>query len=339
LLTFLGSLAALGLGGLRILRSQTGLARLGTAACLAGIAGELVWGLQDVLWVTPPFLSFPVWGLVGLLLASGRLGEIDPPLRASDDQIMPTRIGPEKVRLILVGLAILVVLLPSLTYAQYSGGYLAFQEQRWEDAAESLQAAARSAPLNAHLPAMLGQTYLELGDTGAAVSAYQRAAQLKQAYSPYQAQLGWLAWLQGNRQKAKGFFEDALEMDPGEIWQAGLRANLGLMDAADGRPAMRWICSTKRSKPILSCQLQFIGRRTLQMPRMVALEQISKSALPIWVNHHLSLRCGCTVIWAFRISPPASLLRRSRGQAFYPLTMCCRECNPIHPRLMSTELP
>jgi tetratricopeptide (TPR) repeat protein len=154
----------LGLRGLRILRSQTGLARLGTAACLAGIAGELVWGLQDVLWVTPPFLSFPVWGLVGLLLTSTRLNECGNPTEANRAVLLPGGAHLSRFRIFLVGLAVVAVLLPSMAAAHYSAGYLAFQERRWEEAKLRLESAARYAPFNAQHQAMLGQVYLELSD-------------------------------------------------------------------------------------------------------------------------------------------------------------------------------
>jgi tetratricopeptide (TPR) repeat protein len=235
LLTFLGSLAALGLGGLRILRSQTGLARLGTAACLAGIAGELVWSLQDVLWVTPPFLSFPVWALVGLLLASPRLNDAANPVRANRAAHLPERSHRSRFRLFLVGLAVVVALLPAMAAAQYSAGYLAFQERRWDEAKLRLESAARYAPFNAQHQAMLGQVYLELRDIDRAILSFERANELKQGFSPHLSQLGWLAWLQGDKEKAESYFMNALSVDPGEIWQEGLYSSLGLVYSSDGR--------------------------------------------------------------------------------------------------------
>jgi tetratricopeptide (TPR) repeat protein len=225
----------LGLGGLRILGSQTGLARLGAAACLAGIAGELIWSLQDVLWVTPPFLSFPVWGLVGLLLTSPRLNDAANPVRANRAVLQPGGAHLSRFRMFLVGLAVVVVLLPSMAAAQYSAGYLAFQERRWDEAKLRLESAARYAPFNAQHQAMLGQVYLELSDIDNAFSSFERANELKQGFSPYLSQLGWLAWLQGDKEKAESYFMNALSTDPGKIWQEGLNSNLGLIYSSDGR--------------------------------------------------------------------------------------------------------
>jgi O-antigen ligase len=82
-LGFIAFLNVLGWFGLRAWNVTDGKMRLLVAACLGGISAELAWGMQDVSWVTPPFFSFPVWGLVGLIAAAYRLSAEEPTLQGA----------------------------------------------------------------------------------------------------------------------------------------------------------------------------------------------------------------------------------------------------------------
>jgi len=230
LVTFVGLLVTIFRKGLQIWRSSNGTPRLWVAACLAGIVGELAWGTLDVLWVTPPFFSFPVWALLGLLFASS---SSNPPVAVKP---VVHRI-PLVISASLFVLAITIVLLPAVASSHYAAGFLAFQERRWADATRHLEQTTRLAPLNPQFHELLARSYLEQGEVERATSTYEHASVLKRGYSPYSSQLGWLAWLQGDIGQAVYYFQRAVEQDPGENWRDGLHADLGLAYAAQGRYA------------------------------------------------------------------------------------------------------
>ncbi len=91
-------------------------------------------------------------------------------------------------------------------------------------------------PLSNQAYWMLSKAELELGQPDRAAASLQKAISLKRGFSPYLAQAGWLAWLQGDLQAAEGYFTQAVESDPLESWTPGLHANLGLLRAHQGRP-------------------------------------------------------------------------------------------------------
>ena len=205
--------------------------RLLVAACLAGIAGESSWGLLDVTRETPPFFSFPVWAIVGLLLALSRF--------PSDEHTELVKVEPifETIKLsrVIMGVAVFVALLSSLASNQYASGFLAFQEHRWRDAAKNFQMAVYLDPLSAHYRWMLSKVDLETGQIEQARQNLDQAIALKQGYSPYLAQAGWLAWYQDDLKAANQHFEEAIVSDSLEGWTTGLYANLGLLKAYQGQ--------------------------------------------------------------------------------------------------------
>jgi tetratricopeptide (TPR) repeat protein/O-antigen ligase len=230
LVSFGGVLFALGRLGWRAW-SNPGIPRRRVAGCIAGIVGALAWGMLDVLWVTPLFFSFPVWGIVGLLLALDR---------ADGEKSLPEQEkgNPEHIHMVLTGLILIAalggVLVPSLATSCYIRGFVRLQEQRWTEAALALKNAIRYAPLNAHYHQLLAEAYLGQDDTALAQSAYENALAHKQGYSPYLTQLGWLAWLSEGAAAAAPYFEAAIAQDPSEAWRDGLHANLGLAYIAQG---------------------------------------------------------------------------------------------------------
>lgn len=232
LLALLGMLAALVWTGVKIWKQTRPELKLLAAACLAGIAGDLAWGLLDVIRETPPFFSFPIWLVIGLLLSlpAGEQTEVETSVPSHP------LLGTTWLTGIAVAAGLLLVLLPSITSNRYSSGFLAFQEHRWEDAARNFRQAAAFNPLNAQYAWMQSKAELELEQWEQAEASLQKANKLKQGYSPYLAQAGWLAWMRGNLQAANTYFEAALENDPLESWTSGLYANLGLLKASQGKP-------------------------------------------------------------------------------------------------------
>ncbi len=228
--SFAGLLLAMVLLGLRVWRGSNGAPRLWAAGCLAGIAGALLWGVMDVLSVTPPFFSFPIWGLAGLLLALDRLKD---PASYPVDRVWrsPTYAWG------IVALAVAFVLRPAFASASYASGFEALQEQRWKDARSHLGKAACFRPLDPRPRQLMAEACLGAGDTACAALAYERASELRQDYSPYYSQLGWLAWLNGDLDQAVAYFQAAVEADPDEAWRDGLHADLGLTYAAQGLAA------------------------------------------------------------------------------------------------------
>lgn len=239
-LTFIGLLAVILILGLRTWRQCNGPLRVWTAGCLAGIVGALAWGMLDVLWVTPPFFSFPVWGLVGLLVAAARGSGTAEGRRWTMDRRQQTTDDGRRMTVLVrhwlpVVLAALIVLRPALASARYAAGFLAFQERRWDDAVSALEQTTRYRPLDPRPRQLLAEAYLGQRDAERAALAYRRASALKSGYSPYYSQLGWLAWLRGDVDQATAHFEQAIEIDPGEAWRDGLHADLGLIHASQGR--------------------------------------------------------------------------------------------------------
>ncbi|PWB54421.1 MAG: hypothetical protein C3F13_06605 [Anaerolineales bacterium] len=229
--------------------------RAWAAACLAGIIGELAYGMADSLNVTPFFFSFPIWGLIGLLVALPHLeqkenlvsgiiprGEI-PVYSFSSSGENNNYHGGSKNHLsqlyqsVLIIIALLGVLSPSISYYYYTRGFIAFQEHRWIDASNALLTANRFDPLNDKIIAMAAHVYLERGEILDGIRNYERASSLNQGYSPYLDQLGWLAWYQGNLGQATSYFKDAISKDPKEQWQDGLHEDLGLALAVQGYTA------------------------------------------------------------------------------------------------------
>jgi tetratricopeptide (TPR) repeat protein len=236
-LTFGLLVATILMAGLRARRRGSGISRVWVAGCLAGIAGALAWGMLDVLWVTPPFFSFPIWALIGLLLAVPRVdraaaGEGVPASTAKP--VAPARRWPALVPWLLVALSLLTVLRPALASATYASGFANLQEQNWLESVSDLEAASQLGWPDHQPYRLLAAAYLAQGDTDRSLAAYQRAASLQRGFSYYLSHLGWLAWLKGDLKAAIGYFEQAVERDPAEIGRYGLHAGLGLAYAAQG---------------------------------------------------------------------------------------------------------
>lgn len=228
-----GLLAALIGIGFKAWRRSDPRIRLILAACLGSILGELAWGLLDVIRESPPFFSFPIWAVIGVLLAAARLSQ--PADAAATRRFQFT--GNWKGSLVLIALAILLVLLPSLSANHYSSGFLAFQEHRWQDAAQNFLAASKVNPLSAQNHWMLSKAELEQGQFAQAAVHLDQAISLKRGFSPYLSQAGWLAWLNGDLDAAQKYFEAAISGDPLEGWTPGLHANLGFLSAYQGKYA------------------------------------------------------------------------------------------------------
>jgi tetratricopeptide (TPR) repeat protein len=239
-LAFSGFVGAILLLGLHVWKRSRSASRLAVAGCLAGIAGALAWGLLDVMRVTPPFFSFPVWGLIGLLVAVPGDRHLRDGGWAEEQGQRPSNTRPTcrlntVGHLTLIVLTILVVLLPALTTNSYAAGFLALQEHRWAEAISHLELANRFDPINPKTRQLLADAYLGHGDMRQATLNYEYASTLRHGYAPYLSQLGWLAWSQGDLDQATDYFQQAVEQDPGEAWGVGLYADLGLAYAAQGR--------------------------------------------------------------------------------------------------------
>ena len=233
LITAAGMLATLLWIGFKTWR-QTGPAiKILAAACLAGISGELAWGLLDVIRETPPFFSFPVWMIIGLILAAHVWSQ---PEGKNRTELRLDLSSPWFSGLTLIA-GLIIVFLPTLSANRYSSGFLAFQEHRWDDAARNFRSAAMVNPLSAQNYWMLSKADFETGKWEQAEAELHKAISLKRGYSPYLAQAGWLAWLQGDIEAANRYFEEAIASDPLESWTPGLNANLGLLRVHQGRQA------------------------------------------------------------------------------------------------------
>jgi len=234
--------------------------QLFVAACLAGIAGELSWGLLDVTRKTPPFFSFPVWAIIGLLLALSRF----PLSEQTEFVIVKPLFEKLKFWRVVLGLFIFVALLSSLASNQYASGFLAFQEHRWHDAAKNFQIAVYIDPLSAHYRWMLSKTELENGLFEQARQNLEQAISLKRGYSPYLAQAGWLAWLRDDWETANQYFEEAIVSDPREGWTPGLYANLGLLKAYQGldQEAVQLFAKSIEYHPELASASYWVTRQT-----------------------------------------------------------------------------
>lgn len=254
---FVGLVYIISYKGLHALTTSRGFLRSGIAACLAGIWGELVWGMLDVLWVTPPFFSFPIWGLIGLLgmfillakkqkaedfVLNEHPGMLFGPRLKHHPRIIATcmnashyiyRVGTYQLLLIVV--AVLISLIPSFASYFYAAGYVAFQEQRWSEAASNFLTSLYVFQMDDHTYEMLAKSELEMGNYQQVKIALERADHLKQNYSPYLNQMGWVAWQTGNVDEAVNYFKKAIQEDPNEAWQTGLHADLGLAYAHQGR--------------------------------------------------------------------------------------------------------
>jgi tetratricopeptide (TPR) repeat protein/O-antigen ligase len=231
-LGFIGFLIVLGWFGLRAWNVTDGKMRLLVAACLGGISAELAWGMQDVSWVTPPFFSFPLWGLVGLIAAANHLSAEEPTLQRG--LLQPQKSLAPLYAWLVVLLAVPVVLFASISSYRYASGFVAFQQQRWSDAVSHLLWAAQFHPLDPQLRQLLAESYLAKGDFKQAESQYELLSSLKRDYSPYLSQLGWLAWYHGDAARATYYFEQAVESDPSAAWRSSLHLDLGLAYYAQG---------------------------------------------------------------------------------------------------------
>ena len=229
-LTFTGSVLVLLWIGFQSWKHGDTRQKLFAAACLAGITGELAWGMLDVLRAAPPFFSSPIWVLTGLLLALPRANRLDSLGRATPSPIYENKI-PEWIA--LAG-AIFFILIPSLASNQYASGFLAYQQHRWQEAGERLQWATWLDPLSAHYRQMLGSVNIEIGQLDDAAEALEAALNLKRGFSPYLMDAARLAWLQGNIPGASSFYEQAIESDPLEVWSSGSYAELALLKAFQG---------------------------------------------------------------------------------------------------------
>lgn len=228
-----GMLLALGWYGVRAWRRAEQDVRIILAACLAGMLGELAWGALDVIRESPPFFTFPVWALVGMTLAAGRITAARQP-----EPLAMTRLNLDRVRPAgALVIAILLVLVPALASNQYSSGFLAFQEHRWQAAARHFQTASQVNPLSAQYYWMLSKAELELEQFDEAAQHLEKAISLKRGYSPYLSQAGWLAWLNGDLETAERYFTEAIAADPLESWTPGLNANMGFLRSYQRRQA------------------------------------------------------------------------------------------------------
>ncbi|HWQ84859.1 MAG TPA: hypothetical protein VN363_09840, partial [Anaerolineales bacterium] len=275
-----GMLVALIWMGLKALQNAGPRLRILLAACLGGILGELAWGLLDVIRESPPFFSFPIWAVVGMTLAAARLSQPDG---ATGRENIHFKVG-SKSSLGMIVLAVLVVLLPSMAANRYSSGFLAYQEHRWEAAAQNFHAAARLNPLSAQYYWMLSKSELELGEFDQAARHLDQAIGLKRGFSPYLSQAGWLAWLNGDLEAAERYFEDAIAGDPLEGWTSGLHASLGMLKVFQGQQseAVGYLAQSFAYHPELAAGADWIR---LQSPEA----SIEVSLAPAYAQANMSL--------------------------------------------------
>lgn len=129
----------------------------------------------------------------------------------------------------------LAIIAPLLGNAYYRRAYPAYQQHRWEVAADALASAERWEPFNAKYHQMRGEALINMGQYDDALQAYQLALRFKRDFAPFHAQLGWLFWLRGDLAQATAHFQKAVALDPLEAWRAGLHADLALAYVAQGR--------------------------------------------------------------------------------------------------------
>ena len=230
LVAFAGSILVLLWVGLKIWREGDYRQKIFAAACLAGLAGELAWGMLDVMRATPPFFSSPVWVLSGLLLALPKLLRD----RSIDDPPASQVAGKRILDWVALLVVVFVIFFPSLASNQYASGFLAYQKHQWQEAGERLNWAARLDPLSAHYRQMLASVAIQTGQYTQAEENLSSAVALKQSFSPYLMDSARLAWLQGDLNAANRFYEEAIACDPLESWSSGSHAELGLLRAFQG---------------------------------------------------------------------------------------------------------
>jgi len=209
--------------------------------CAAGVVGAISWGMIDVMEYTPLFFTFPVWGLVGLLLAIPSIDRAAAVNHAGvaigNGNLLFARQRPGTIRILgILGILILCVLVaPFIGNIYYQNGFAYFQSRQWDEARRNFVVASRLDPFNAKYQEFLGLSYINLDAYDDALQAYEKAASLKRGYSPYLDQMGWLYWLNHDLERAAQAFQEAIDADPREVWKSGLHADLGLLLASQGR--------------------------------------------------------------------------------------------------------
>lgn len=235
LAAFVWLLVALLRVGLQARARLRGNARVWVTGCLAGVVASLGWGLLDVMEISPPFLTFPTWALVGLLLAAPRAFRL-PAQEAARPGARPNAPpGPALCRALLGSLVFPAVLVPSLASLHYRAAFSAYQERRWETAAAEAARAGCWEPRHAPAQDMRAMALINLGRYEEATAEYERALRSREGFAPYHAQLGWLYWLAGDLERATAHLEQAVQADPREAWRPGLNGELGLAYVAQGR--------------------------------------------------------------------------------------------------------
>jgi tetratricopeptide (TPR) repeat protein len=248
ILAFSWFVVALMRGALRTLKVAQGECRGLILGGLAGISASLGWGSIDVMMISAPFLTFPTWALVGLLWAAPKCFGLEVCLQGSRRncsesqakessrwRLADFRVPPRVVNRGIVAAWVLAVLAALLGNLGYREGYREYQRQDWPVAAERLGSALSYWPVSAKYWQLYGEALTNLGQYEEASRTYHVALRLKRGFSPYHAQLGWLAWLRDDLDDAISHFQSAVEMDPREAWREGLHADLGIAYAASGQ--------------------------------------------------------------------------------------------------------
>ena len=232
-LWYLFSLAHL---GWKVFRNSQPQNRMFIITCIAGIVGSLGWGMIDVMDYSPPFFTFPVWALIGLLLAApNALSQpnpdsdmVSPKISVRKSVISSIHIPNPYIVILIALISLLVVVRPVISTLYYQQAYRSFQQENWQEAINSLTSASNWEPTNPKYNEMRGEALINFGKYDEALIAYQQALEVRKNYSADLIKIGWLYWFKGDLQKAQESFQKAVIVDPLEAFNSGAHSDLAL---------------------------------------------------------------------------------------------------------------
>lgn len=200
---------------------------------LLSLIAAIGWGFLDVMQTLPPFFATSIWVYTSLLITIERL-IIKNNFSFSNEYIQKMS-QVQKMIIVFVFFIISVTLISfSIGNNYYRKAFQSSQMQDWQVAENNLQKASLWEPLNAKYHQLRAEALINIGDYAGAEDAYERALLLKSKFAPYERQLGWLAWLRGDLQKAEVHFNNAITEDPNNAWSDDLYNNLALLKITQG---------------------------------------------------------------------------------------------------------
>ena len=220
---------------------------------LVGVVAAIGWGLLDVMEISPPLLSAPVWVYVALILAAPAAVKNGTELTESQPT---TRLAGFKQYFLAGCLALLLVasIFIGLGNYHYQRGFAAFVARDWAQAEDQFGQAAGWEPYQAKYHELQAAALINLKRYPEAIQAYESAARFKRSYSPYLNQLGLLYWQQGDPAKAIQALQQAAKADPIQAWRKTIYPSLGLALASQGnqQAALRAFASGLELDPDLA---------------------------------------------------------------------------------------